>query len=883
MAVNDSVKTANENSKTVKKILVNPKKFKDDISYHKKRACFSRNNYKNYASFENWSIAINVLNNLPKNESDCAELLLDDQYVKPYLDIEWKKRQYPYLTERFFKEFVIQKIQEVFKTEFDIPLHERDILFASCHRDQGDEFKYSYHIIIYTEPQLVFVDKTSAIFLPNALRKLFNDFYLENKAKCTVCKNRPLENRERCECELLDENIIDNSVYNKGIRNFRMVGHSKNGEPDYPLVPENSGVNLLQYLITYISDSSRNNDNIFVLNVPEQEDDGYKNIKKLVRSSELSPKDLENIKKMVAEFHPSAHFISIDASGFLQFNYHDKREPCFTDENKLRRHDQIGFYAYLDNEREIRLGCHSVRCVDSYGKKLYKHIGKLEKVVKDFTFEKVDFDDEFEIACGKIDKYIYDGAIGISNLFKEMYLNPKRIKWIENGRNGTSYFWNGKLWENDEYDFLNRLITMTVMKALRKYIETSKDEQSKTENTENNIAMATKIIDRIKDGFMVQNILKFVKPLIRDPDFSKIKDVHPHFLSCKNGMVSLYTGEVRLATPDDNITKCLDIEYSPDANSDDFDDFVRQIISDEQGERPEIYDYLRWFIGYAMQGKPSKKMFVILYGDKGFNGKSMLMNTINDVLGYYAATMDKSVVLEGQKKSAGSHSTELVQLENCRIGQLCDTAQGSTLDDGQIKQLTGITDKLSVREIFGKQKEMIPTFVPFISTNHTINVNLTDKAMYERLIVIPFVLSFVDEPKQSFEKKSDNMLAEKLKSNHRGILKWLVDASIYYNNNQNKTVPQILKDEKENYNRKVNNYLDFIDKCLLKDPNGRISKTELVDLFKNYMKENILKIKSKEYLIEFDKLFESEKIKTKSYYLGYTHIPVEEELDDLDE
>jgi len=187
-------------------------------------------------------------------------------------------------------------------------------------------------------------------------------------------------------------------------------------------------------------------------------------------------------------------------------------------------------------------------------------------------------------------------------------------------------------------------------------------------------------------------------------------------------------------------------------------------------------------------------MFIVLFGPHGFNGKSLLMNTISDILEYYAASMDKSVVLESPKKTAGSHSTEICQLENCRLGILSDTNEDASIDDGQMKQLTGITDKLSVREIFGKQKEFVPVFVPFISTNHPIKINLTDKAMYERLVLIPFVLSFVDCPTKDYERKNDSTLADKFKRNKEGILKWLIEASIYYNDNQNKPIPKCVND-----------------------------------------------------------------------------------------
>jgi phage/plasmid-associated DNA primase len=249
---------------------------------------------------------------------------------------------------------------------------------------------------------------------------------------------------------------------------------------------------------------------------------------------------------------------------------------------------------------------------------------------------------------------------------------------------------------------------------------------------------------------------------------------------------------------------------------------------------------------------------------------------------HYAVAMDSSVVLEGPKKSAGAHSTELCQLENCRFGILSDTKENCALDDGQLKMLTGITDKLSVREIFGKQKEFSPVFVPFISTNHPISINLSDKAMYERLVLFPFVLSFVDEPKKSYERKGDNSLAEKFRKNKKGVLKWLVEASMYYNGDQNKMVPECIKAAKNVYNKEVNAYMDFIDNYFVIDPTCVIKKADMMEIYKNYARENSIKFVSKVAERELDRLVSSKKVNSRKVYYGIKYKDdLDEVLDDL--
>ena len=408
----------------------------------------------------------------------------------------------------------------------------------------------------------------------------------------------------------------------------------------------------------------------------------------------------------------------------------------------------------------------------------------------------------------------------MSNIFEEMYLRPKRIKWINDSKTGSTYYWDGNLWRQDQYSFIERLIAANVVRVLRGfkkvYIDNSKDDGFSLDEEDETLGLCNKLITKLNDGTNINNILKFLKPLLNDDEFDKIKDINPGLLSCKNGVVDLKTGILRKCVPEDNMTKAIDVAYDPHADCSDFDNFVKSMTSSIEGPDEDLYNYVRWAVGYGLQGNPIQKMFFILYGEKGYNGKSLFLNTIKNVLGFYAVTMDKSVVVSSPSKTAGSHSTELCQLENSRFGILSETKEDDIINDAQIKTLTGVTDKLSIREIYGKQKEFSPQFVPFISSNHKIKINLKDRAMFERLVLIPFRLSFVESPHESkpYERKGDIHLPEKLDKNKEGILKWIIDCSLYYHENMSIKLPKVILDAKEEYKREMDDYADFISREL---------------------------------------------------------------------
>lgn len=793
---------AQENLKTLKKNLLTPEKFKKDHDHFAGKACFSYN-YKLYGCLETWDLVLDKMKELPLNENIFHELILSDFKVKPYLDVEWYSEKFPELVPERVLLDLKEAIFKIFKDEWEFDLKQNDIYVASCHRMKTEGFKYSYRILISTHsPMLVFKNTNCASYLAKRIRE--------------VCR------------EKFNEEIIDMSVYKK-TQNIRIINHCKHGEY-VPMQKVNHSDEDKEFIITNVDPA------FCIIQVPEQNDTLYTNIKNMKGIEESNAEMMALITEKIKTIHPSAYIEKIDTNKFLQLNYTDKTECCFSHPDRF--HERIGFFCFI-HDNLICVGCHSGNCVDDNNKKIIKILGSITSQ-KINIYEKVDCYNEFTLDHSFIKRCIYDSALGISNIFEEMYLKPKRIKWINDSKTGSTFYWDGNLWRQDQYSFIERLIASNVVRVLRnfKQVYTKNVQDFNLDEDDETLNLSSKLITKLNDGTNIINILKFLKPLLNDDEFDKIKDINPHLLSCKNGVVDLKTGILRPCVPEDNMTKSLDVSYDENANSSDFANFVKSMTASEQGPDDDLYNYVRWAVGYALQGNPIHKIFFILYGEKGYNGKSLFLNTIKNVLGFYAVTMDKSVVVSGPTKTAGSHSTELCQLENSRYGILSETKEDDIINDAQIKTLTGVTDKLSIREIYGKQKEFSPQFVPFISSNHKLKINLKDRAMYERLVLIPFRLSFVESPNpvNLHERKGDIHLPEKLDKNKEGTLKWIVDCSLYYHQNTHITLPRVIVEAKEEYKREMDDYADFIAREIeiTGNPEDMLDMNEILRVFKNF-------------------------------------------------
>jgi putative DNA primase/helicase len=806
----------NENFKILKKNLFKPAEFKKQYATEiSKKACFSYN-YTKYGCLESWALAWDKLKALPQNENVFHELIFGERPVKPYLDIEWYQEKYPELKSDYVIMIIKDAVISIFKDEWNTDINEKDVYIASCHRSKTEGYKYSYRLVISTHPTIAFANTNAASYLAKRVRKVCSDDFKED--------------------------IIDASVYKK-LQNMRLVGHCKAGEY-VPMQKRNVADNDLEFIITNIDPRYS------IIEVPEQKDFLYKSIKNVSSINFENPEVMKHIIEKIKTIHPTAEVERIDSNGFIQMNYKDRKEPCFSDNTTC--HGRIGFFCYIQNDL-IHLGCHSGNCVDSDNKKKIVVLGSIHnnKVSK---YEEVSCNNVFQLDHALIKNCVADGSFGISNMFEHMYLKPKRILWINDTKTGSIYYWDGNLWAYDEVSFIERLITNNVNNILKDFVSKLNKKNNDTEEEvsydvdEAMIESTKRMIVRLNEGSNINNIMRFLKPLLCDKEFIKIKDISPYLLAVKNGVIELKTGELRKCVPEDHMTKALETPYDKDARTDEWDNFVRQITSDEDGEDEDMYNYLRWMCGYALQGAPTKKLFFLLYGEKGYNGKSLFLNMIRNVLGFYAVAMDKSVVVEGPQKSGGSHSTELCQLENSRFGILSETREYDIVNDGQIKMLTGITDKLSVREIYGKQKEFLPTFVPFISSNHKLKINLKDRAMYERTVPIPFRLSFVNDPlpENKWQRKGDELLVEKLDKNKEGILKWLVECSVFYHQNKDIALPQAVVEARRAYRREMDEQADFIEINYEKTGNEEdyVVYADLEQTYVSYCKS---------YMIKYDK------------------------------
>jgi putative DNA primase/helicase len=267
-------------------------------------------------------------------------------------------------------------------------------------------------------------------------------------------------------------------------------------------------------------------------------------------------------------------------------------------------------------------------------------------------------------------------------------------------------------------------------------------------------------------------------------------DTDPWLLGCKNGVVDLHTGEIRPGRPEDYIKTVAPTEWQGlDYPAPAWERFLSEIFNGDT----HLVSYMQRLLGMALIGSSSECVFPILWG-RGRNGKSTLLETLGYVLGDLAGPIEAEMLLDqGRNRRSGGPTSDIMALRGKRLVWGSETGESRRLNPGKIKWMTG-GDSLTGREMYGKrQVSFKPTHTLFLLTNHRPQAPADDYALWQRIHLIPFTQSFVDNPNACGERRADHGLAERLKSEASGILAWLVNGALGYQREGLNAPPVVLE------------------------------------------------------------------------------------------
>lgn len=232
-------------------------------------------------------------------------------------------------------------------------------------------------------------------------------------------------------------------------------------------------------------------------------------------------------------------------------------------------------------------------------------------------------------------------------------------------------------------------------------------------------------------------------------------------LNVRNGTLDLRTGELRPHRREDLLTKMAPVDYEPGAKCPRWLRFLGEVFA----PHPDIPDFIQRAVGYSLTAETREECLFLCYGT-GRNGKGVFLKTVCDVLGDYASTADFSAFLV--RKNDGPRD-DIANMRGRRLVRAEESNEGARLAEGIVKTLTG-GDRVRARRLHENSYEFDPTWKIWLATNHKPAIRGTDPAIWSRLKLIPFEVSFAG--------REDRGLKQRLRDELPGILAWAVEGCL---------------------------------------------------------------------------------------------------------
>ncbi|MFD6363495.1 phage/plasmid primase, P4 family [Streptomyces roseolus] len=283
-------------------------------------------------------------------------------------------------------------------------------------------------------------------------------------------------------------------------------------------------------------------------------------------------------------------------------------------------------------------------------------------------------------------------------------------------------------------------------------------------------------------------------------------DARPELLSVANGTIDLRMGTLRPHSPEDMITRRLDVEYHPEAECPRFLTFLDEVFPNH----PELPAYMRRLYGYGITGHTSEQCFVFMHG-QGANGKSALQDATSHV--FKGITKSTEFSTFEQRVSVGQASPELAELRAARLVTASETEKYSRIAEALVKQLTG-GDPVTARRLYGNPFTYVPSFLLVVAGNYKPAILSQDTGIWRRVKLIPFEATFRGD-------KADKSLPAKLRAEAEGILAWAVRGAMeWYATGLQE--PGSVSAATQDYRESEDRLAEFIAARLIVEPGTRV-------------------------------------------------------------
>lgn len=311
--------------------------------------------------------------------------------------------------------------------------------------------------------------------------------------------------------------------------------------------------------------------------------------------------------------------------------------------------------------------------------------------------------------------------------------------------------WDGRTWAYDMGETQLQQAGQRLARGLLAEASKEPDEHKRKALIAHNL--------KLENGAL-RSVAKDAKSIGRLPVAACQLDSHPYLLAVDNGVIDLELGSFSYPSSELLITQRAHVSYQREAACPRWEKFIDEVTCGDF----ELASYLQKLLGYCLTGSTSEHALFIFTGG-GSNGKSVLINTVEGILGGYTRRLPASSIM--RRKEGGGASGDIAGLQGARFVATSEPERGQQLNESLVKDLAS-GDTLTARFNYGELFRFKPSHKILMATNHLPIIAGTDNGIWRRMRVVPFNATF-----QNSRKVGDAM-AEAFRVEASGILNWLI-------------------------------------------------------------------------------------------------------------
>lgn len=334
------------------------------------------------------------------------------------------------------------------------------------------------------------------------------------------------------------------------------------------------------------------------------------------------------------------------------------------------------------------------------------------------------------------------------------------------------------------------------------------------------------------DNVINRSKLLFIKESI----YEKMDAVNPQIIGFENGVYDLEKNILRNAKPEECVSVTTGYNYAKADNKlkEKAMQLLKMIFPDVEELR-----YMLKHISLGLCGINSEEK-VFIYIGNGANGKSLLRDIIQTVLGNYFDTMDISYLYKSNIIRPDAPNPIMARKKNSRF-VICTEPEGDVILRGStIKSLSG-NDPQQVRLLYGNSFNFIPKFKLVIQTNTEPVFHSLDGGMKRRIIMITFPNKFVENPVFENERKIDKTLKKKITVDKLYVHEFFEILVEHYKMylKEGLILPKRFAEKTNEFIRNNDPITEWFETRIEKvtDPKAEIQASELYNNFQDFIKD----------------------------------------------